>query len=164
MHHRSARPAAIATTGATTGDSALRAATAATLMVLAALMLARPAQSEPSATTETAVRGVIESQIEAFRRDDARGAYRFAAPSIQQKFPDPDIFMDMVRRGYAPVYRPQDVDFGAITGTDNQVRQHVDIVGPDSALWTAVYTLQRGSDGGWRITGVYLTRQPGFSS
>ncbi|MEM8878462.1 MAG: DUF4864 domain-containing protein [Pseudomonadota bacterium] len=152
------------TTETATNRFAILTALAATLLVMAALVLAGPAQAEPSSATENAVRGVIESQIDAFRRDDANGAYRFAAPSIKQRFPNPDIFMDMVRRGYAPVYRPQDFDFGTITGTDAQVQQHVDIVGPNSELWTAVYTLQRGSEGDWRITGVYLVKQPGISS
>jgi hypothetical protein len=70
----------------------------------------------------------------------------------------------MVRQGYGPVYRPQEYDFGATVGDDQSVRQHVDIVGPNNELWTAVYTLQRAGEGSWLITGVHLAKQPGISS
>src|SRR6266849_5014477 len=48
---------------------------------------------------------VIRSQVEALGRDDAAAAYSYAAPAIQDVFPQADIFMDMVRQSYAPVYR-----------------------------------------------------------
>ena len=50
---------------------------------------------------------VIAGQIEAFRADDGPAAYGYAAPAIKKIFPSPEIFMEMVRNGYRPVYRPR---------------------------------------------------------
>ena len=37
-------------------------------------------------------RSIIRSQVEAFARDDATTAYSYAAPGIQERFPEPGIF------------------------------------------------------------------------
>src|SRR5260221_11814190 len=55
---------------------------------------------------------VIRSQIEALGRDDAATAYSYSAPAIQDVFPQADIFMDMGRQSYAPVYGHRSFDFG----------------------------------------------------
>ena len=59
-----------------------------------------------------AAQSVIRSQVEALGRDDAAAAYSYAAPAIRDVFPRADIFMDMVRRSYAPVYRHKSFEFG----------------------------------------------------
>ena len=46
------------------------------------------------------VRYTISSQIDAFKDNDVKKAYTFAAPNIQAQFPNPDIFGLMVRNGY----------------------------------------------------------------
>ncbi|MGY4345197.1 hypothetical protein ACVWXM_001661 [Bradyrhizobium sp. GM7.3] len=56
---------------------------------------------------------IIRAQEQAFGRDDARGAYSYAAPAIQEIFPAPDIFMSMVQNGYPPVYRHKSFEFVA---------------------------------------------------
>ena len=56
--------------------------------------------------------GVIQGQIAAFLHDDAKAAYFFASPAIRGKFPTEGAFFDMVRKGYAPVYRPGNFAFG----------------------------------------------------
>ena len=48
------------------------------------------------------IRRVIERQIDAFKRDDAAGAYAFTSPTIRKIFPTAEIFMRMVRQGYQP--------------------------------------------------------------
>ena len=96
--------------------------------------------------------------MDAFGRDDAAAAYRFAAPNIRQAFPSPEGFMAMVRQGYTPVYRPHGVVFGPLTTPGGTATQEVDLAGPDGRPVTAIYTLERGPDG-WVITGCSL--QPG---
>ena len=59
-----------------------------------------------------AAQSVIQSQEEAFGRDDAAAAYTFAAPSIKSWYRTPETFMSMVRNGYAPVYRHRSFEFG----------------------------------------------------
>src|SRR5215212_3591118 len=58
------------------------------------------------------VRRVISDQIAAFKANNGERALSFAAPSIRTAFPTADVFMAMVRGGYAPVYRPSQVTFG----------------------------------------------------
>src|SRR3990167_9666505 len=64
-----------------------------------------------SSADREAIRSMIASQIEAFRRDDAGAAYGYAAPAIQGMYPSIDQFMAMVRKQYPPVYRPRSVTF-----------------------------------------------------
>ena len=45
-------------------------------------------------------------------------------------FGQPDTFMEMVRQGYRPVYRPQTFD-SARSSTRRPVAQKVHVVGPD---------------------------------
>ena len=96
---------------------------------------------------------VITGQIEAFRADDGARAYGYAAPMIKQIFPNPDVFMDMVRQGYQPVYRPQSFSFGeAGFSASGRPIQRVTVVGPDGITYEAIYTMERQPDGSWQST------------
>jgi hypothetical protein len=79
------------------------------LLAAALIGLAAPARAADEVAT---AQGVIRAQVDAFSRDDAAAAYSYAAPSIQNLFPQPDTFMAMVRGSYAPVYRHQSFEFG----------------------------------------------------
>lgn len=129
--------------------------------VLAPLaVLAMPAAAAVSPADRTAIEGVIAAQIEAFGRDDAAAAYGFAAPGIQALFPTPDLFMHMVRTGYAPVYRPQAVRFAEAAVEAGVVVQRVLLRGPDGRAHLALYTMERQADGAWRIAAVVLVALP----
>ncbi|MFI4999802.1 MAG: DUF4864 domain-containing protein [Reyranellales bacterium] len=109
-----------------------------------------------SAADRAAIRDVIGAQVEAFRRDDGQAAFGYASPKIQGMFGHADIFMDMVRQGYQPVYRPQVFDFREIVDLDGQPAQTVHVVGPDGRPVIAIYPMTRLPDGSWRIDGCYL--------
>ena len=130
-------------------------------LALAILLLLAPpgrAQDAPLAAPDReAIARVITGQIEAFRHDDAAGAFAFAAPSIKAIFGDADTFLGMVRRGYPPVYRPRSFQMGQLSTTDGQIVQRVEIVGPDGKPALALYSMERGADGVWRISGCQLT-------
>lgn len=104
-------------------------------------------------------RSVIQSQIEAFLRDDADTAYSFASPQIRSKFPDKTIFFEMVKRGYTPVYRPGNFAFGRSKVDGDTVVQEVLISGPDRKDWTALYFLVKQPDGSYKINGVQMLQQ-----
>jgi hypothetical protein len=104
----------------------------------------------------TAAQNVIRSQAEAFGRDDAATAYSYAAPEIQGMFPDVGAFMDMVRNGYAPVYRHKSFEFGEARNTDGQIEQDVHIVDANGVPWDALYTLEPQPDGSLKIIGCVL--------
>lgn len=121
------------------------------------LSLAVPALAQDlSPADRTAIRDVIQSQVDAFLRDDGASAFGLASPSIRGMFGTPEIFMDMVRQGYQPVYRPKVFDFREIVTLHGQVTQKVHVVGPDGRPVTAFYPMTQLPDGTWRIDGCYL--------
>lgn len=129
------------------------------LGVLAALPVAR-ADEVPAplpVQDRAAIRSVIQHQIEAFRHDDGAAAFGDASPGIRQMFGDAGTFMEMVRRGYAPVYHPQAFAFGPLTDAGGKIVQHVELTGPDGARQEALYFMEREGDGTWRIDGCELT-------
>ncbi len=108
-----------------------------------------------------AARSTIQSQTDAIGRDDATAAYGFAAPSIQNIFPRPDIFLSMVRRSYAPIYRHKSFEFGEARTSDGQILQDVHIIDADGEAWEALYTLEQQPDGSLKIMGCVLKKPPG---
>lgn len=101
---------------------------------------------------------VIESQINAFLTNDAETAYSFAAPGIKRMYPDAEMFMEMVRRGYGPVFKPGNFAFGKSRPSDDGSTfiQEVIIADPVGRDWKAVYVLERQPDGSFKINGVHM--------
>ena len=125
------------------------------LGVLVSLVSGAQAQDVSDADRK-AIRDIIQSQVDAFRHDDGDAAFALASPSIRGMFGSSDIFMDMVRQGYQPVYRPKEFDFAEIVTLDGQVTQKVHVIGPDGRPVTAFYPMTQLPDGSWRINGCYL--------
>jgi hypothetical protein len=128
---------------------------AVVLCLVSSLAGIPPARAEEPFDT---VRSVIEQQITAFLNDDAKAAYGFASPSIRGKFASEQAFFDMVRRSYAPVYRPGNFAFGRTKATGDTVVQEVLISGPDGKDWTALYQVVKQPDGSYKINGVHMVR------
>lgn len=101
---------------------------------------------------------VIDTQMQAFQRDDGNGAFAVASPGIRRMFGDADTFMTMVRDGYRPVYRPQRVRFLDIVDHHGRPAQRVYVVGPNGVAVVALYLMERQADGRWLIDGCILTR------
>ena len=138
---------------------ASRPATAFFLFALVGLILGLAAPvfaQDLSAADRSAIRDAIQGQVDAFRRDDGEGAFGYASPTIRGMFGTSDIFMDMVRQGYQPVYRPRTFDFREIVTLHGQVTQKVHVVGPDGRPVTAFYPMVQLPDGTWRIDGCFL--------
>jgi len=106
----------------------------------------------------SAAQSVIRAQEQAFGRDDAAAAYSHAAPEIRQIFPQADIFMQMVRQAYPPVYRHKSFEFGEARAANGRIAQRVHIVDADGEAWEALYTLEQQPDGSLKITGCSLLR------
>jgi DNA-binding transcriptional LysR family regulator len=119
------------------------------------------AQQAVPAEDARAVRAVVEAQIEAFRRDDAAQAFSLAAPGIRERFGDAATFLEMVRRSYAVVYRPQSVTFEAPLLVDGELVQPVHLTDAQGRDWIAIYPMQRQPDGSWRTNGCQLARLAG---
>jgi hypothetical protein len=105
-----------------------------------------------------AAQNVIRSQEQALAHDDAAAAYSYAAPEIHGLFPQADIFLSMVQRNYAPVYRHKSFEFGESRIADGQIAQRVRIVDANGEPWEALYTLQQQPDGSLKIIGCVLIK------
>lgn len=130
------------------------------MRALARLLLTVLLVGSPMAATadgdDDAFRAVIQSQLDAFQRDDEAAAFAHASPTIKGLFRTPANFMAMVIQGYPQVYRPQAVDFGTTTVYRGQPAQIVYLRGPDGVPVIAYYQMQQQPDGTWKINGVYL--------
>lgn len=109
-------------------------------------------------------RTLIERQLDAFAHDDAAAAYALAAPGIKTIFTDPDVFLTMVRSGYAPVYRHRSVDFGEFEADGDNASELLTIVDDDNVVWKALYKLARQPDGQWLINGCLLIKSSDTST
>jgi hypothetical protein len=125
------------------------------LLVAFLIGLATPARA---ADDVAAAQAIIRSQVEAIGRDDAAAAFSYAAPGIREMFPGADIFLDMVQRSYAPVYRHKSFEFGEGRVSDGTIAQQVHIIDADGMPWEALYTLELQPDGSVKITGCVLLK------
>lgn len=139
---------------------------AAVLVLAAGLLTIRPASAElPGPADQVEIRAVISAQIEAFRSDRAGEAYSYASPTIRGIFPTAEVFLDMVRTGYQPVYRPREVIFRELVEDPALgLIQKVFLVGPDGVPVMAHYQMQRQPDGTWKINGCRLHQADGASA
>jgi hypothetical protein len=131
------------------------------IMVVAVALPAWAQEQELTAADQKAIRTVIERQLEAFRQDDADAAFAFASPMIQAKFGTPEVFFNMVKTSYPPVYRPRYVAFRDLHMVQGVPTQPVFLIGPDGVPVTAIYIMQKQPDGVWKIDGCYLKASKG---
>ena len=108
-----------------------------------------------SAEIAREVEATIRRQLRAFREDDAEAAFQIAAPFIQQKFRSPQVFMEMVRRGYPVIYQPASVEFLDLTPLpDGSYSQLVQMSDAGAKIWMMEYLVSQDDQGNWRINGV----------
>lgn len=105
---------------------------------------------------QTAIQALIRQQLEAFQRDDAEAAFQFASPAIQAQFGTATNFLEMVRQGYAPVYRPRAVLFSELLTLEGMPAQTVMLMSANQELVEAIYLMQQQPDDSWRIHGCLL--------
>jgi Domain of unknown function (DUF4864) len=127
------------------------------LVLLAILLLGLTAPVR-AADDVAAAQGIIRSQVEAIERDDAATAYSYAAPAIQNMFPQADIFLGMVQRTYTPIYHHKSFEFGEGRAADGKIAQAVHIVDADGVPWEGLYTLEQQPDGSIKISGCVLLK------
>ncbi len=128
------------------------------IWIFIAMVLGCLAPEARAADDVAAAQAVIRAQEQAIARDDAANAYSFAAPVLQAIFGEPDVFMQMVRKNYAPVYRHKRFEFGEGRQSDGNIAQIVYITDAEGAEWEALYTLEKQQDGSLKITGCSLKK------
>ena len=124
------------------------------------LGLAAPGLAQAAVTAQdlAAIRVVINRQIEAFRRDDAREAFALVSPEVQETFGTPERFLDTVRVSCRTVYRPSAIVFLDLLVMGYDTVQRVQVTDRSGAVWVAHYAMQRQRDGTWRTNGCYLVQ------
>ena len=102
----------------------------------------------------------ISSQIDAFKKNDVKEAYTFAAPNIQAQFPNPDIFGLMVRNGYPIIWKPKNYKFTTFKDLGNRCIQRVLFQSYNGSLESYDYILEKDGDL-WKIAGVLTINSAG---
>jgi hypothetical protein len=141
-----------------------RFACLAVLGLLVPVLAGAATLAEPEAS---AVRKVVEAQLEAFAADDAERAFSYASTGIRSQFGDAATFMAMVRGGYPMVVRPAAVSFlqaQMIPDAGGAVSQPVHLRDSAGRFWNATYLLERQAGAGWRIGGCVVVADSAKSS
>ena len=105
-----------------------------------------------------AIRATVQAQLKAIHANDADGAFAYATVELQRKVGSPYAFMQMIRESYEPVYQPRAVFFQDARLMEGVATQHVLFMDQNGAPVKALYSMQRQSDGTWRINGCMLYR------
>ncbi len=105
------------------------------------------------------IEATIDSQIDAFLKDDFARAFSFASPGIQGLFGNHRRFGQMVRNGYPMVWRPADVRYLKLREVKGALWQRVLIRDRAGGVHLLDYQMVR-VDGNWRINGVHILREP----
>jgi hypothetical protein len=109
---------------------------------------------------ETA-QSIIRSQEQAIVNDDSAAAYSFAGPPITSRYRSAAVFMDMVQKGYAPIYRHKSFVLGEVKSLEGKISQEVHLIDADGVAWEALYVLERQTDGSWKIVSCVLSKAVG---
>jgi hypothetical protein len=120
--------------------------------------IAGAAEGRVTSSDLAEIRAVINRQIDAFRRDDAQGAFALVSPGVQHSFGTPERFLDVVRMAYRAVYRPANLQFLDLMVIGGDVVQQVQVTDHAGGVWVAYFSMQRQRDGSWRMDGCHLVQ------
>ncbi|MEW5704428.1 MAG: DUF4864 domain-containing protein [Pseudomonadota bacterium] len=134
------------------------------VLVIGFLLPHALAAKGPLTAEESAINTVIQAQLDAFRRHDAKAAFSYAAPGIQAKFRTAENFISMVATQYLPLYSPKRVEFLGLSQERGGVLQRLKVLGPDDREYVAYYPMERQPDGSWRIGGCFIEPAAGFDA
>ena len=117
------------------------------------MLLKNVTSADEVSTAIEEVRFTISSQIDAFKENDVKKAYTFAAPNIQAQFPNPDLFGLMVRNGYPIIWRPKSFKFTEFKDLGETCVQRVLFQSYSGSLKSYDYILEKNNNL-WKIAGV----------
>jgi ABC-type transport system involved in cytochrome bd biosynthesis fused ATPase/permease subunit len=132
-------------------------------LLLLALFSVSSAAATQQGKDEMRIIGVIQSQLRAFAADDAKEAFKYAAPNIRAMAGSAERFMEMVQNQYEVVYKHSDVAFQKPKVMANRAVAKVRMQDDTGSPWLAIYTLERQGNKLWRITGCVLQPDQGLT-
>lgn len=128
-------------------------------IMLVAMSVACSSGSAGGALTASewkAIQRVIAAQRTALVEGDADRAFGYATDGIRQQFSDADTFMSMVRTSYTALLTARYVEFLEGAVIDGLIVQPLRLIGADNTVRVALYTLEKQTDGTWRIAGCRI--------
>jgi hypothetical protein len=126
---------------------------AALMLVLSVLPVAAQ-DARSGAVTQT-----IQSQLDAFQKDDFSTAFTYASPTIKRLFGTPDRFGAMVRNGFPMVWRPSEVQFLEFKDVGGRISQTV-LFRDTKGVPTVLEYFMVETPSGWQIDGVQPVEAP----
>jgi len=133
------------------------------LFAMGAYLMSGALAAGLSAADGEAIRAVVQSQLDAFAKDDAVSAFALATPATRGRFGSPDNFLYVVKQHYNPIYSHRLALFSDPELIDGTAIQVVRLTDRDSRVWLAVYEMQRENDGSWKIDGCQLLETTSIS-
>ncbi len=125
--------------------------------LIAFLFISQAHAGEFSGLDVEQARSVVEMQLKAFAADDQETAFSFAAPLIRNSFGTAEAFMEMVKKGYQPVYRNNSHSFEeSYVDKLGRPSLRVRLGTPTGAKFDAIYTMEIQPDGSWKISGCTI--------
>jgi len=119
---------------------------------------AQAAAPRVSGSDAKAIRAVVQGQLNAFAGDDAAKAFSYATPGIHAQFGSAEMFMGMVRDGYAVMLHPASVQFLPPAVEAGQTIQRVRLTDDAGRVWLARYVMEKQKSGDWRVGGCSLAQ------
>jgi hypothetical protein len=103
-----------------------------------------------------AIHAAVQTQLHALSNDDAAGAFELTTPEKRHLIGSADNFLRMIKEEYNPIYRYQGVMFSNPEVVDGNVVQLVRVTDGYGKVWLAIFWMQQGEDGSWKIDGCHL--------
>ena len=113
----------------------------------------------PAFAQEDPIQRTIQSQLDAFVKDDFATAFTFASPMIKGMFGTAENFGMMVAQGYPMVYRPSAVKMLELRTVAGNLWQRVMITDVEGRTHLLDYMMVETPDG-WQINAVQLLPSP----
>jgi hypothetical protein len=111
-----------------------------------------------------AIQTVVQLQLSAIADDDAASAFALATQETRSRIGSADIFLQMIKENYDPLYRSQNAIFSTPEVIDGSIIQIVRVTARDNKVWLAVYKMLRDdNDGTWKIDGCQLLETTSIS-
>ncbi|MFL6531149.1 MAG: DUF4864 domain-containing protein [Chthoniobacterales bacterium] len=95
---------------------------------------------------------IVNEQLSAVRLSDFRGAYRYAAAGVQQRFTLPQ-FEKMIRRRYPEMPRGSRVEYGQVKVRGSSAAVQVFVLDADGSVRSFLFSLTR-EDESWKVDGL----------
>lgn len=110
-----------------------------------------------------AIHEVVQAQLNAFASDDAAAAFDLATVEKQLLLGSPDIFMQLIRERYEPIYRNKVLIFDHPEVVHGLTVQRVRVTDSYSRVWVAIFWMQQDEQSNWKIDGCHLVETPNVS-